>query len=95
MMLRASMPVVAGNKALKDGSLPKTVQSLTEQLKPEAVYFTACGGERTMYMVFDMKDSSQLPSIAEPLFTALEASIDIQPAMNADDLKKGLEAARK
>jgi hypothetical protein len=35
-----------------------------------------------------MKDPSQLPAIAEPWFLALNASVEVTPAMVPDDLKK-------
>jgi hypothetical protein len=95
VMLKAKMPVESGNKAIKDGSLPKILASVFEQVKPEAVYFGAECGMRTAYVVFDMKDTSQIPSVAEPLFMALNASIEFIPVMNQDDLKKGLELAAK
>ena len=44
-------------------------------------------------LFFDMQHASEIPDIAEPLFAALNAEIELQPAMNADDLKKGLSAA--
>jgi hypothetical protein len=94
-MLKVSMPVETGNRAIKDGSLPKLMGSLMEQLHPEAAYFFAENGKRTALMVFDMKDAAQIPSIAEPFFMGLDAEITLTPVMNADDLKAGLEAAAK
>ena len=44
-------------------------------------------------MFFDMADSSDLPIVAEPLFMALNAEIEVQPAMNLEDLNRGLGAA--
>jgi hypothetical protein len=41
-----------------------------------------------------MKESSEIPIIAEPLFIGVNAEIELVPAMNADDLKKGLSAAK-
>ncbi len=41
-------------------------------------------------MVFDLKDSSDLPRIAEPFFMGLNATVEFTPVMNADDLKAGL-----
>ncbi len=95
MLLKASMEVNAGNKAIKSGTLPKLMQELMEDLKPEAAYFTACGGKRTAFIFFDMKESSQIPSIAERFFMELNAEVEFTPAMNSEDLKKGLEAASK
>jgi hypothetical protein len=95
MMLKATIPVEAGNKAIKDGSLPRAMQSVTERLKPEAAYFLAEDGKRTALFFFNMQDVSQIPSIAEPLFMGMNASLTIVPVMNADDLQKGLAEAAK
>jgi len=95
IMLKISMAVEAGNRAIKDGSLPKLMNSAMERLHPEAAYFYAEGGKRTAQMVFDMKDPSQIPSIVEPFFMGLDAEVSITPVMNAADLKAGLEAAAK
>jgi hypothetical protein len=92
-LLRATFPVEASNAAVKDGRLEKTLQATIERLKPEACYFFAQDGKRSGYFVFDMKDSSELPSIAEPLFMQLNASVECVPVMNLDDLRAGLEKA--
>ncbi|WP_381792778.1 hypothetical protein [Streptomyces niveus] len=94
VMLRARFETQVANKAIKNGALQKIMQSMTEQLKPEATYFGPSEGERSCTFVFDMKDSSQLVVISEPLLEELGAKIEIQPVMNADDLQKGLAAAR-
>ena len=91
MMLRWTVPVERGNEAIKDGSLARTLESLMEELKPEAAYFWPENGERGGMMVFDMADPSQIPQIAEPLFLNVDAAVDFAPVMNADDLKKALE----
>jgi hypothetical protein len=39
---------------------------------------------------FEAKDSSEMPKLCEPLFAKLDAAVEIQPAMTADDLKRGL-----
>ena len=95
MMLKFSLPVEAANRAIKDGILPKILQGLMADLKPEATYFAAQNGLRTGFFFFDMKDPSQIPSIAEPLFMGLDAAVEFAPVMNADDLKAGLEKAAK
>jgi hypothetical protein len=57
-------------------------------LKPEAAYFADDNGKRTGFIFFDLKDTSQIPAIAEPWFLAFDAHIELHPAMNLDDLKK-------
>ena len=90
MKLTFKVPVDKGNEAFKDGTLASTIQTLIQKLEPEAAYFGPEGGKRAGFLVFDMKDSSQIPVIAEMLFSNLHADVEFTPVMNADDLKKGL-----
>jgi hypothetical protein len=90
MMLRWTVPVDRGNEMVHDGSMAKMVEKLTKKLKPEAAYFMPDHGERSGMMVFDMKDASEIPGIAEILFHDAEAMVEFLPVMNAKELKKGL-----
>lgn len=97
-MLKVSLPVNTGNAAIADGSLPKTIESILKDLKPEAAYFAEDHGQRTAFIFFDLKESSQIPAVAEPWFLAFNANVEFHPAMNLDDLKKaapGIEHAVK
>ena len=89
MMLRFKVPVEKGNQAFEDGSMAATIQGVMQSLKPEAAYFFP-DEERSGFMIFDMEDPSQIPVIAEPLFSNLHAKIDVRPVMNIEDLQKGL-----
>lgn len=93
MMLKFTVPVEAGNRGFTDGSLAKTVATLTDALKPEAAYFGPYGGQRSGMMFFDMAEPAQLVEIAEPLFLGLNADVEIVPVMNGDDLRKGFQKA--
>ena len=87
-LLKVNIPVEAGNNAAKAGELGSTIQSILEDLKPEAVYFTDNNGQRTGFIFLEMKDASQIPAIAEPWFLAFNASIEIHPVMVPKDLAK-------
>jgi hypothetical protein len=87
MLLRVTIPVETGNAAAKAGSLGATIERILADLKPEAVYFFADdNGNRTGSIVFDMKDASQIPGIAEPWFLAFNAQVTFRPVMNPQDL---------
>jgi len=90
MLLRVSIPVEAGNAAAKAGTLGSTVEGILTELKPEAAYFfTDDSGNRSGSIVFDMKDTSQIPAIAEPWFLAFNAKVSFRPVMSPQDLAKG------
>jgi hypothetical protein len=95
MMLRVTPGIEKGNKTAKEGTLGQIMGALMEQIKPEAAYFAPHHGRRTAYMFFDLKDPSQIPSIAEPLFDQLDAEFELTPCMNAAELKTGLEAVKR
>ena len=95
MLLKVSIPTETGNAAIRNGSLQSTIKTVLEELKAEAAYFAEDNGIRTGYVFFDMKESSQLPAIAEPWFLALNAEITVRPAMNMQDLAAAAPAMEK
>jgi len=84
------MPTETGNQAIKDGTLGAIMQGAADRWKPEGMYFTTFDGHRSAFMVFDLPDSSDMPPFAEPFFEKLNADVQLAPAMNGDDLLKGL-----
>jgi hypothetical protein len=92
MMLKVTFPTEVGNRVLQDGSFTRIMEETMSRLKPEAAYFVADRGRRCAMVFFDMRDASDIPAIAEPLFVGLHAEIELLPVMNIDDLQKGLNA---
>ena len=99
MMMHITIPVETGNEAARTGAFGAPLEKILEEIKPEATYWTTgTGGERGGYIVFDMKDTSQLPAVAEPFFLVYNARVTFFPVMNAQDLAKatpGIEKAVK
>ena len=95
MMMKVTMPVETGNDAARKGALGTTVQKILAEMKPEAAYFAEDGGQRTGYIFFDMTDSSQLPTVAEPWFLAFNASLTVRPAMTPQDLANATQAIQR
>ncbi|TWF40423.1 hypothetical protein FHW36_104105 [Chitinophaga polysaccharea] len=92
-LLKVTCQVEASNKAVADGTLAKIMKSTMEKLNPEANYFFASEGCRSAMFIFDLKDPSDIPGIAEPFFMSLNAKVEFSPVMNAEDLQKGLTNA--
>ena len=93
VMLKFTLPVEKGNQAFKDGSLGKMIEKLMAKIKPEAAYFGPSNGKRSGMMFFDLAEPSQIVEVAEPLFSNLNAEVEIVPVMNGDDLRKGIAKA--
>lgn len=48
---------------------------------------------RTALIFFDMAQSSDIPSAAEPFFMGMNAKITFAPVMNADEMRAGVGKA--
>ena len=60
MLLRASIPVEAGNAAVKAGTLGSTIERIVADLKPEAAYFIADdNGQRSASIVLAIRKWNQ------------------------------------
>jgi hypothetical protein len=94
-MITVEMSVDAANAAIKEGKFARIMESIVERIKPEAAYFTAVNGCRGGFMVFDLQDPSDIPSICEPLFMELGAKVQLAPVMTVDEVAKGLEKASR
>jgi len=93
LMLKFTIPVDRGNETAKDGTLGAAIDALVEQTNPEAIYFTLQNGRRAGFVFFETDDQARLTQINEPFFAAVDAEIEIVPALTIDDLRRGLPKA--
>ena len=87
-MVKVLFDVEKGNELARKGDLGRILQSILEEIKPEAAYFVAEEGKRSAILFVDMDDASQMPAIAEPWFLAVNGTVQFQPAMKLEDLLK-------
>ena len=87
-LVKFAIPVEVGNDLLRAGRLGEVIASVVEAIGPEAVYFTAEAGSRGGTMVVQIDDAADIPKIAEPLFLALEADVEIHPCMTPEDFAR-------
>ena len=85
-MLTFRVPMDEGNAGIKDGSLGQTLETIIDELNPEAAYFGPIEGARGGYLVVNFDEPSQIPAIAEPLFLGLGATIQISPVFTPEEM---------
>ena len=98
ILFKISFTVETANAAMKKGTFGETIQSILEDMKPEAAYFAEENGLRTGYIFVDVATESDIPRLAEPWFHAFNAGVELHPAMTPEDLGKAgpaIEAAVK
>ena|SRR5215211_4184590 len=86
-MITCRIPVEKGNELLKNGTLGPTVQSIMEDLEPEAAYFVDVDGARGAHRRRGGRSVPDPPSV-EPLMLALGAEIEVHCVMVLEDLGK-------
>lgn len=96
MLMNVVFPLEPFNSAVRDGSIGTLVMKIVESIRPEAVYFTEYNGSRGATLVVDVKQASDIPSLAEPWFLVFDAEVDFRIAMTPEDLgRSNLEALGK
>jgi hypothetical protein len=91
VLMTVSMDTEKGSLAIRNNTLGQVMKTALDAVKPEAAYFGTKDGKRTGFIVFDLADPSDLPSVAEPFFQELGAAIDVVPVMDFNDVQSGLQ----
>ena len=94
-LIRIIPEVEKANEAIANGTFERLLEETMERLRPEAAYFFAEGGRRSANLICDLIDQADIPSIAEPWFMEVNATVEFFPCMNAEDVQRGLAKARE
>jgi hypothetical protein len=91
MLLKAVFDTAAANEVMASGQAGEVNRRVVERLQPEAFYAFSEDGQRTVLLVFDLADPSQIPMLTEPMYQQGKAKVTLTPCMNLEDLEKGFE----
>ncbi|MGP3986845.1 DUF3303 family protein [Streptomyces sp. 3N207] len=94
MLLKARVDTEKGNELIESGRMGDVLSSIIQRLQPEAAYFTPERGHRSCLLIFDMDDPSQMVPLTEPFFSQMGAEVTVQPAMNLEDVQRGMAAVK-
>jgi hypothetical protein len=87
ILMIARLPHESFNAAVRDGSAGKRTNEILADLKPETVYFTEMNGRRTVVMLVELNNPSQIPALAEPWFLSFNADVEFHVVMGPQELE--------
>jgi hypothetical protein len=86
MIMLVQFPIEPFNTAARNGTVGAKIKQILDDLKPEAAYFTEQDGHRGAIFVVDVRNSSDIPKLAEPLFLSFNAEVKFRIAMTPEDI---------
>ena len=93
MIMISEFPPDPFNSHVRDGSIGKIIGNILESLDFESFHFVELDGCRGAVGVFNIADSSEIPTYAEPFFLSFDAEVRFRIAMTPEDLgNAGLDA---
>jgi hypothetical protein len=94
--MNVKFPNAEFNAAMRDGNAGQKITRILDEIKPESVYFTEQEGQRSVILIVNLNDPSNVPTLAEPWFLAFNASVEYKIVMTPEDLKNaGLDEIAK
>lgn len=88
MLQMIRLPHETFNSAVRDGSAGRKTQSILEEVKPEAVYFTEMNGQRTVLLLVELASPARIPALAEPWFLNFDADVEFHVVMTPQELEQ-------
>ena len=91
-LISARVPTERTNALIQEGRFPQTFQSVMEDLRPEAAYFTDMDGARGAYFVVNVEEPSEMAHKTETLLQGLGAEIRIRFVWTPEDVQEAMPA---
>ena len=88
MLIHAIFPNEPFNEYVREGTVGEKIKKILGFIKPAAAYFTEYGGRRSAMLIVDVRESSEVPVIAEPFFLVFDAEVHFHAVMTPEDLEK-------
>ena len=96
MLMIVRLSTDAFNTAVRDGTAGSKTNAILDEVKPEAVYFTEFNGQRTVMMIVELPEASNVPALAEPWFLTFNAAVEFHVVMSRQQLQEaGLDKLAK
>jgi hypothetical protein len=96
MLMKVRMPHEPFNAAVRSGTAGEMIKRIIGETKPEAVYFTEEGGNRSALLFVNVNEPSDIPSLSEPWFLNFNADCEFRIVMTPADLERaGLDKLGK
>jgi hypothetical protein len=88
MLMIVRLSTDAFNAAVRDGTAGSKTNTILDEVKPEAVYFTEINGQRTVMMIIELQKASSIPALAEPWFLTFNAAVEFHVVMSQQELQE-------
>lgn len=88
LLVNVTFPIEPFNSLVRNGTAGAVIERCMDEIKPEQLFFGEHNGKRGCTMVVNVKDESEIPRIAEPMFLHFNASCEFRIAMTKEDLMK-------
>lgn len=93
MIMISEFPPEPFNSHVRDGTIGGIVGKIVETLNFESLHFVELDGCRGAIGTFNIENSSEIPTYAEPFFLSFDAQVRFRIAMTPEDLgNAGLDA---
>jgi hypothetical protein len=92
MVMITEFPPEPFNSHVRDGTIAGVIGKIVDTLDFESLHFVELDGCRGAVGIFEIEDSSEIPTYAEPFFLSFDAEVRFRIAMTPADLgNAGLE----